>query len=101
VIREPFTYAPHLALALGALAGIGILRSAKLAGVLTLGLMLVQLLAWTCFLTATGTEGADWNTAFVVGFLLSLAAVVPYTVIGAVLGAGAVLLLRYPPRRRG
>ena len=99
-MQEPFTWAPHLALAAGAVAGVGILRSAKLAGGLALGLMLIQLLVWTCVLTVIGTEGGDWNIAFVVGFLLSLAAVVPYTVIGAVLAAAAALLLRYPPRRR-
>jgi hypothetical protein len=39
----------------------------------------------------------DWNADFYGGFAVSLLAVTPYTVIGAVLGGAAVSLLRRAP----
>jgi hypothetical protein len=99
-----FAWSPLIALFCGVLAGLSVLRSLRGAFGLGLLLMLAQVVAWVVILMTVGTQvrgDEDWNPDLVGSFLLALVVVVPYTTIGAVLGAvSAVLVRRFGRWRR-
>jgi hypothetical protein len=71
-------YAPLLALLLGLLAGLAMLRSARwVLGAAALALL--QVVFWTVFLTFADARGAgsDRNLGLALAFFLSLVAVIP------------------------
>jgi hypothetical protein len=97
-VPEAFVWSPHLAVALGGLAGLGARRSWRIACV-SVGLaLLVQSLAWPIlFVAAEIAEkgwGKDWQIVLGVGFLRGLLLAFPYTVIGAVGGGVLAGLVR-------
>jgi hypothetical protein len=83
-----FSWSPYLALALGALAGLGALRSWRLVSVLAGAGLALQLVAWPAlfFAADVADRGWDenWQAALEVGFFGALFVAVPYTVIAAV-----------------
>jgi hypothetical protein len=99
---EAFTWAPIIALACGAVAGLGALHSAKRAFGFAVGLWLIQMVVWVVVLMIAAAERrpehTDWNPDLVASFLTSLIVVTPYTAIGAVISGAVVGLLS---RERG
>lgn len=95
---DAFTLAPHLAVALGLLAGLGALRSWRMVCILAGAAILLQVFIWTAlFLHWEIVEHGwteDWQGTLGAGFLGGLIVAVPYTVIGAVAGGVVVGLIR-------
>ncbi len=97
-------WSPYIALALGALAGLGMLRSwlhaAAGAGIA----MLAQVMTWMGVFLATEIAAhgwtQDWQGALFLGFIWGLMMALPYTVVGAVVMAGLIGLLHNWRRRR-
>jgi len=92
-----FAWSPFLALLCGLLAGLGTFRSVRRVFGVAVALILWQVAFWAVFLTFAGAEewaDTDWDPALVGALFLGLVAVIPYTTIGAVLGATAVALGR-------
>jgi hypothetical protein len=105
VAHEAFALSPFIALACGAVAGLGVLHSARRAFALALALVPVQVGGWIVILmTARAGElrsAGDWNVDLYASFLICLIVVVPYTVIGVVVSGSAIALLCHLVRRRG
>src|SRR4051812_7935198 len=92
-----FTLGSVVGVGLGAAAGLGMLRSPRWAFGLALLAALVQVIFWTGLLTQAAVEragGQDWNSASAASFVTSLIVVLPFTAIGAVVGATAAGLIQ-------
>jgi hypothetical protein len=101
---EAFFWAPYIALGCGVAAGVSVLHSARRAFAVAVALWFLQVFAWAAALTGAVAERraqpANWNADLFAAFLLSLTAVTPYTVIGAVLSGALVGLARRLVRAR-
>src|SRR5262245_47290805 len=97
IISDAFAWSPYVALALGALAGLGALRSRRAAGLLAGVAMLAQVVGWMALFVAAevGEHGWDerWQDALFGGFLWGLLVALPYTIIGAAVVGGLVALV--------
>jgi chromate transport protein ChrA len=90
---EILNWAPYLALVIGFVCGLAAARSFRAVAAWFLAAVLVQVVVWTAFYLIAETRldgGSDWEQTLGAGFLAALMISVPYTTIGAVVGAGVV-----------
>ena len=104
-VPEAFAWSPHVALALGGLAGLGALCSIRTV-VVSVGLaLLVQAIGWLVLLVALESADngwtKDWQITFGAAHLFSLVIVFPFTLLGAIgTGVLAGLVRRQRSRTR-
>jgi hypothetical protein len=94
MILESQFWPPVIALVIGGLSGLGIIKSRSWVLGLAIGFAAVQLLGWMVLsLVWPGIDKDEgWGTVLWASFLLALMVVVPYTTIGAIIGSAMVSL---------
>ena len=92
ILESPF-WPSLIALLVGALSGLGLLKSRSWVFCLALGFAAAQMLGWMALsVLVPARQDEPWGTVLWGSFLVALMIVVPYTTIGAIVSSAIIAL---------